>query len=58
MTELAMPQKAAKLEKRRFMDPLVDGARTIAAGEGEHLPGAKPDDCMTCQHDRMDALRP
>jgi hypothetical protein len=52
-TEVAMPEK---IEKLRAIERLVDEARTIADDEGEHLLGAKLDDCVTCTQQRMDSL--
>lgn len=52
-----MPDKARKIEKLRTIERLVDEARTIADDEGEHLLGAKLDDCVTCTLQRMESLQ-
>ena len=51
-----MPEKARKIAKLRVIERLVDEARTIADDEGEHLLGAKLDDCMTCAVQRVESL--
>ncbi len=51
-----MPEKTRKLERLRVIERLVDEARTIADDEGEHLLGAKLDDCVTCAVQRMETL--
>lgn len=51
-----MPDNARKLEKLRFIERLVDEARSIADDEGEYLLGAKLDDCITCTTQRMTTL--
>jgi hypothetical protein len=56
-TEVAMPDKAIRIEKLRAIERLVDEARMIADDEGEHLLGAKLDDCATCALQRMESLR-
>jgi hypothetical protein len=52
-----MPDKAMRIEKLRAIERLVDEARMIADDEGEHLLGAKLDDCATCALQRMESLR-
>ncbi len=51
-----MPEKARKIEKLRLIEQLVDEARTIADDAGEHLIGAKLEDCLECALARKSSL--
>ena len=51
-----MPEKSRKIEQLRVIERLVGEARSLADDEGEHLLGAKLDDCALCTAQRLDAL--